>query len=865
MKNEFNLIRTKLIAPIPRKNYIKREGIINELNNIFDYKVTIVKGAAGSGKSTLLSSFIRDKKLKHVKWINLDEDNNEIYSFWYYFIEAISDYLPGESEKLINNLNGMTNNEEILEIISYIINKMCMEEDILIVFDDYHHIKEKNLNLAVEYLIKYSPQNVHYVFLTREEFPIYLGELRVRDELLEINEPELKFSKMECSDFMHNTLKLDISEEDMNKIFNISEGWIGGLQFTALALKNKGHIEKINVLNKYVIEYLTEEILKGLNSREREFLIKTSILKYFNGDLTDYVLEINDSADIINSLVDKNLFIITLNEEETVFRYHHLFNEFLNMSFDKLSEEEKNKLHLRAYNFLKENGNVSESVRHLFAIKAYDKAIPLIEENISSPEAWTFIKEMPLESLITSNELVVQRIFYDFSNVQVDECKDIIKYTEKYGSGEAKLLANISKMYVCNYCSEIKEEDLKLVEKLKVSEITKAAIYLNMQPVFLSKSEYEKAIKYAVEADKIAEKYNMFFLSVFAKCQMALIFEDMGEYSKVIEKYRDIKILTDKSGFNNAYKSIYYLGIAGIYMKRYEIGKAEKCLRLAEEEIGQKHSFTKFGILYNEMELKFINHEFEEGKKIADELTKVYIDSFIPLQIYTAKLRYMLPMKFYEKEDLQQFKDIFEREKSEWKYIRPEDKIIYSRVLYLLSSKQEAIKAIDEILEYCRKYSIKTNLIDGLVVKIMLLKDDFELKKREIYNLLREAFHYSIKNGYLRTYIIEGKPLLELIKKLKNDKDIELTNKEKEFIQKIIDTEEPNKAKKDDLLSEREKEVLKVLCEGHSNKEIGEILHISLATVKTHMINIYSKLQVSNRVQAVEKANKMQSNNASSH
>ncbi|PJI08469.1 MULTISPECIES: LuxR C-terminal-related transcriptional regulator [Clostridium] len=857
MKNEFNLIRTKLIAPIPRKNYIKREGIINELKNIFDYKITIVKGAAGSGKSTLLSSFIKDKKLKHVKWINLDSENNEIYSFWYYFIEAISDYLPGKSEKLINNLNGMANSEEILEIISYMINKLCIEEDILIVFDDYHHIKDKNLNLTVKYLIKYSPQNVHYAFLTREEFPIYLGELRVRDELLEINETELRFSKAECSDFMHNTLKLDISEEDMNKIFNISEGWIGGLQFTALALKNKGHIEKINVLNKYVIEYLTEEILKGLNSRESKFLIKTSILKYFNSDLTDYVLEITDSTDIINSLVDKNLFIITLNEEENVFRYHHLFNEFLNISFNKLAEEEKKVLHLRAYNFLKENGDVNESIRHLFSIKAYEKAIPLIEKNISDPKSWIHMKELPLENLITSNELIVQRIFYHFSNLQVDECKDIINYIEKNGSREAKSLANMSKIYVYNYCSGVKEEDLKLVEKLKLSEITKAVIYLNMQPIFLSKNEYEKVIKYAVEADKIAKKHNMFFLSVFAKCQIAIILEDMGEYSKVMDKYKDIKILTDKSGFNGAYKSLYYLGVAGIYMKRYEIAKSEKCLKLAAEKIGQKHAFTKPGIIYNEMELRFIKHEFEEGKKIVDGLSKIYVDSFIPLQICTAEFRYMLPMKFYQKEDLHQFKSMFEKEKNYGKYIRPEDKIVYSRVLYLLSEKHEAIKTLDEVLEFCRKYSIITNLIDGIIVKIMLLKEDFELKKREIYNLLRESLHYSIKNEYLRVYVIEGKPLLNLIKKLKNDKNIELTSKEKEFIQKIIDIEEPNETKKDELLSEREKEVLSVLCEGHSNKEIGEILNISLATVKTHILNIYSKLQVSNRVQAVEKAKKV--------
>lgn len=855
MKNEFNLIKTKLIAPMPRKNCIKREKLIEELNTIFDYKVTIVKGAAGSGKSTLLSSFIKDKKLKNVKWINLDKDNNGVYSFWYYFIEAIKDYLPEESGKLISNLSGMTKNEDILSIISYIVNKMCVEEDILIVFDDYHYIKEAALNSTVEYLIKYSMQNAHYVFLTREEFPIYLGELRVRDEVLEIGEAELRFSKSECLSFIKNTIKFDISGEFMDKIFNISEGWIGGLQFAALALKNKGHIEKINVLNKYVIEYLTEEILKGLEPCERNFLIKTSILKYFTADLANYVLKIENSAEIIKALVDKNLFIITLNEEENAFRYHHLFNEFLNISFDRLGEKERKELHFKAYEFLKENGDIGGGIRHLLKVKAYDKAIPLIEENISDPKIWSFIKEIPLPQLITSNEIVVQRIFADFSNMKVDECKSIIKYIEEHGSMEAKSLANLSKMYIYNYYSEIKEEDLKLVEELELSEITKSVMYLNIQPILLSKNQYKKVIEYAFEADKIAEKYNMFFLRVFAKCQITFMLEEMGEYSRVLEEYNDIKVLGDKSGFSGAYKSLYYLGIAGIYMKRYDIAKAEKYLNLAKEETGIKYSITRLGILYNEMEIKFIKHEIGEAKKIAAELEEVYIGSFIPLQIYTAKLRYMLPMGFYEKEDLRQFKEMFEGEKNNNKYIKPEDKIIYSRVMYLLSDKNKALKVIDEALEHCRKYSIKTYLVDGIIVKIMFLKAEVQINKREIYNLLREALHYSIESGYIRAYIIEGEDLLNVIKVLREDKEIKLTDKEKKFIQKIIDIEE--KDYKNEILSDRENEVLRVLAEGHSNKEIGEILNISLATVKTHIINIYSKLQVSNRVQAVDRAKEL--------
>lgn len=327
MNNEFNIIKTKLIPPVPRKNFIKRDKLIGELNNICDYRVVIVKGAAASGKSTLVSSFIQD--LNSVKWISLDEDNNNLYSFWYYFIEAVSEYLAEDADEIKNTIGSMVSKDEIFNILIYLINKMP-EEDIYIIFDDYHNITEKFINSSVEYLIKYSPANVHYIFITREEFPIYLGELRARGEILEIGEDELKFSQNECTEFVRNTLKLDINDDIINKIFNMSEGWIGGIQFASLALKSKKDIsdKNINILNKYFIEYLTQEILNTLYDNEREFIIKTSALKFFNPELCDFILDIHNSEEIIDSLIDKNLFIIAVNENEHIYRYHHLFKEF---------------------------------------------------------------------------------------------------------------------------------------------------------------------------------------------------------------------------------------------------------------------------------------------------------------------------------------------------------------------------------------------------------------------------------------------------------------------------------------------------------------------------------------------------------
>ncbi|RHW63977.1 LuxR family transcriptional regulator, partial [Clostridium botulinum] len=360
MDNKVNLIRTKLISPMPRKNYVKREKIIKELEDIKDYKVTIIKGAAGSGKSTLLSSFIKDKNLSGVNWISLDKENNQWKSFWYYLIEILKKYLEDNGKELTNTFSTFIRKDEIFNVIPYIVNELSKKEDIFIVFDDYHYIKDEFLNSTLEYLIKYSSSNIHYIFLTREELLLYLGELRVQGQLLEIEEESLRFSKRElrvqgqlleieeeslrfskreCLSFIKNTLNIELTEDIIDKIFNISEGWIAGIQLIALALKSRKDniFSDISVLNKYVIEYLTEEILKQLSENERIFLVKTSILNYFNVELCNDILNITNAEEIIDSLIDKNLFVIIIDEKRSIYRYHHLFNEFLNLTFSKIN------------------------------------------------------------------------------------------------------------------------------------------------------------------------------------------------------------------------------------------------------------------------------------------------------------------------------------------------------------------------------------------------------------------------------------------------------------------------------------------------------------------------------------------------
>ena len=325
MKNNINIIKTKLIMPAPRKNYIKRKHLLEKLNDIADHKVTLIKGIAGSGKTTAVSIYASENNLQNVNWISLDKENDEIYSFWYYFCESIKEFLS--NDKVFDSFKELLTKDSIYNLIGYIVNELSKVDDVFIVLDDFYHIKDKLLNSTIEYLITYSSSNIHYILLTRDNPILCLGQLRAKGQLLEIGPENFKFTQNEVKTFLYDTLKLNIDIDDINIIFEKSEGWITGIQLMALAIKNNTviNISGIDTRNDYLVEYFTEEILNQLTFEEKEFLIKSSILNYFNFEICNEVLNITNSESIIKSLVDKSLFITLVDKQNNIYNYQMKF------------------------------------------------------------------------------------------------------------------------------------------------------------------------------------------------------------------------------------------------------------------------------------------------------------------------------------------------------------------------------------------------------------------------------------------------------------------------------------------------------------------------------------------------------------
>lgn len=325
MKKDMPLMMTKLIRPNPRKNYIVRSEVFKKLRRMEDCKLTIIEGSAGSGKTTLISSYINESNIENVSWFALDENCNDVFMFWSYFIEAVKKDLGEGIEEFI------------------------------------------------EFFIENMPDELHIILVTREHPSIYLGSLYMEGNLLLIDQDDLKFNHNEEIKFLKETLKVNLDDEAIEKVCDICKGWVGGLQLisTAAAVRNNNEIAKLDYSNRLLDDYITNEIFNNLSINEQNFLVNTSILSYFNKDICEKYLEDVDFNDLFIKIQDKHLLITSVDESLGIFSYHRIIKDYLIGKFNKKTVEEKIKLHKKAADIFCELSDYQEGVNNYIAAKDY--------------------------------------------------------------------------------------------------------------------------------------------------------------------------------------------------------------------------------------------------------------------------------------------------------------------------------------------------------------------------------------------------------------------------------------------------------------------------------------------------------------
>ncbi len=396
------LLATKLSPPPVRPGWVRRDRLLQRLDESLGHKLTLISAPAGFGKTTLLCAWIARVPASsegprsggpsrspaapaQVAWLCLDPADNDPPRFWHYALAALQGAGVPIGQDLQSSLQSPPPTVRAWFVADLVNSLAAFSGELVFVLDDYHFIESAEVHEILAFLLDHLPPQVHLVIATRENPPLPLARLRAGANLLEIRAADLRFTVGEAAEFLRGSMGLDLVEEEIAALEQRTEGWIAGLQLAALSLQRcedrRAFISAFAGDDRYVMDYLVEEVLHQQPPHVQEFLLATSILERLTAPLCDAVAGREDSQEILSYLDRANLFVVPLDNRREWYRYHFLFGELLRHRAEQVRGRPGSAvLHRRASAWCEENDLQAEAVHHALAAADWERSADLIEQ-----------------------------------------------------------------------------------------------------------------------------------------------------------------------------------------------------------------------------------------------------------------------------------------------------------------------------------------------------------------------------------------------------------------------------------------------------------------------------------------------------
>ena len=396
------LLSSKLSRPRLPLSLVERSRLFTELDMVLSHQLTLVSASAGSGKTTLLSAWAAGASSQRIvrnraagpepvlAWLSLDALDNNPIRFWASVIAALRTCEPRIGQGTLAILHS-PQSPPLSTILTNLLNEIGqVGRDIILILDDYHVIEDQTIHEAMLFLLDHLPDTLHLVLATRTDPELPLSRLRVRSQLIEIRDNDLRFLREETASFLLEGMGLPLSEEEVVTLQTRTEGWIAGLQLAALSLRKcediSAWISDFAGSHRYLLDYVQQEILAQLPLPLQNFLLQTSILARMNAALCQAVTAAADgsaSQQMLEALERANLFVVPLDEQRQWYRFHDLFREVLLTRLHASQPQLVPLLHIRAASFYETAGELQEAIAHALAAPDYLLAASLIEQAAS--------------------------------------------------------------------------------------------------------------------------------------------------------------------------------------------------------------------------------------------------------------------------------------------------------------------------------------------------------------------------------------------------------------------------------------------------------------------------------------------------
>lgn len=884
------LLNTKLVVPPVRSSHIQRAELVQKLDKIREYKLALIVASAGYGKTALVSEWIARSSMRAV-WFSIDAGDNDPVRFWDYVIAAIQTAYPDIGEQTLTLLHD-PHPLPVETILSTLINELSALPDMLtLVLDDYHVIDTPSIHEGLAFLVEHMPAQMRLVMTTRTDPPLPLARMRVRSQLLELRSADLRFSPPQIDSFFADVMGLTLTADEVSILDRRVEGWIAGLQLAGLALQGKRDTAEFITSfagdHRYVLDYLGDEILDRQPQALQQFLLQTSVLERLNADLCDSVTGTADSRSVLDFLERHHFFVVALDENRQWYRYHRLFADFLQHRLGLNYPDHAKELHQRASLWFERNGLQSEAIGHALAAEDYDRAAELVQ-GIAELLIWRraehttllgWLTALPDRVLQNYPRLYLYHAWVLYLTNQMSAAVQRIADAEHAlnstgGSPDPLITGMLAAVHstltgVHQQFPEtltLSRQALELLPEEAVSWRCMAAINLGVTCAAIGDvHEAVEVLSYAMElSQEIGSAFAM--LSAFwhlSSLQTTQLFLHAAENT-----CQQLEYATQMPGLQRYPTSSYVALLLGeIQMERNDLAAAERSLLESAEQMNPESfplALVRVNIALSRLKALQGDEGSEHFFRLAEQLERMS-----RLQGRATVLSLARARRWLEQGNLDAVEAWAAENRlgldDQFNYHREGYYLILAR-LYLAIGNQtdKALYLLERMVKQAEASQRKGSLIRALILQAVAFHVGRDSQKA--VESLARALSLSEPEQPVRVFADEGQPIALLLEKV-----LEMQRRgqlavpvSSDYASRLLAamgkrhpspiTPPPPVGHVADALSQRELEVLRLLTEGMDSTEIAERLVIAVDTARKHIKNIYSKLGVHSRWEAIKHA-----------
>jgi LuxR family maltose regulon positive regulatory protein len=912
------LLSTKLYIPPTRPNVVVRSRLLEKLDlGVREGRpLTLISAPAGSGKTTLLSSWLSRVQPHKVAWLSLDELDNDPARFWLYVIAALQTIQPGLGQSARDILQS-PHSFPVQLILPDLLNDIAaLPTPVILVLDDYHVITTAAIHDSIGYALAHLPPTLHVVLASRVDPPLPMARLRANNKLVDVRAADLRFTPDEAARFLNQCMQLGLAADSINTLLARTEGWVVGLQLAALAIQSptgqadpRATIESFGGGNRYVLEYLAEQVLSRQPEHVQQFLMQTSILDRLCGSLCDALLDTPHSSQVmLEQLEHANLFLIPLDDQHTWYRYHHLFADLLRARLRQAHPGHMTALHARAAAWYAQNGWPDEAINHALAAEDWEHAIRLLQQNIQRlmnlgvlTNVLHWARLLP-DAVVRQHPMLCWELAWVHTLAdQMREAAPLLSYIETtLANGEllrqagpaqtqrVRFGAVTMRAYMAVLTGDAAQA-LRIVasvdgEPLPESAREASMFYWVRGFARRMQGDLALALQDFSAAIRIGSAVGDLWTPLVPMTDMGIVSRLTGKLRQSAEIYREaIRFAGEHGAANHGFLSRAEAGLSAVLLEQNNLPEALRYARSSvtktqhwqsANHVAWAHIFLA-RVLITTGDLAGADESLQQADEARRKLPVLPIinsllaATWVRLWLAQGDLpaaerwadQYQVNLASYasagdeiaesnEQAHLALCRVFVARG---WAH---GDRAALSSGLALLARAQAATQDAGRL----------NTLIEALVLEavaryhLSALAEDAQPDVRAL-NALARALQFGEPEGYMRVFVDEGEPMQHLLTTLGRQPGRALPLRQRSYLAKLLQAfpvspsaSEHTAANLIEPLSERELEILRLIAAGMRTQAIANQLIVAQGTVKAHVAAIYRKLDVHSRTQALATA-----------